>query len=264
MTTLHHSVQGNGEMNVLLIHGMASSCCMWKNLIANSTLEATWWALDLPGFGKSAAPEGVISIDDHVAAVIRFLEECDIRPTVIFSHSTGGAVALKLAYIRPDLVERMVLISPVVTGEFTSGGIFSKIVRSPAGTAFLRSTPSLLQMIQKSGVAEHFSDIAGLGISDKTIKRQMIDDFHAMDAATGIETIISLAQHDMSQFLPEIQHPTLVAVGDMDLTVPCSEGKTAALHMPHAELQMYKGAYHYPHEQYPKEFATHVQALMDR
>ena len=31
-----------------------------------------------------------------------------------------------------------------------------------------------------------------------------------------------------------------------------------------SDEKIYKGAYHYPHEQYPKEFTVHVQEFMNR
>jgi pimeloyl-ACP methyl ester carboxylesterase len=257
MTELYYTKQGDGAMDVLLIHGFASSCRMWESLIRYSKLPATWWAIDLLGFGQSAPAESNL-LDDDVNAVIRFIETHNIQPQVIISHSTGGAVALKLAATRPDLVKTQVLISPVVTGEFTSGGMFSKIVRSAAGTAILRSSPALLQMIQKSGIAAQFADIAGIGIKDKAVKRQIVEDFHKMNPASSIETLISLAQCNMTPFLADMQHPTLVVVGDKDITVPCSEGKLAHKHMPNARLKVFEGVYHHPHEEHPEEFAELV------
>ena len=257
MTELYYTKQGDGALDVLLLHGFASSCRMWESLMRHSKLSATWWAVDLLGFGQSTPADSNL-IDDDVNAVIDFMETHNLQPQVIISHSTGGAVALKLAATRPDLVKTQVLISPVVTGQFTSGGIFSKIVRSAAGMAILRATPTLLEMIQKSGIAAQFADIAGIGITDKAVKQQIVEDFHKMNPASSIETLISLAQCDMTPFLADLQQPTLVVIGDKDITVPCSEGKLAAQHMPYAQLKVFNGTYHHPHEEHPEEFAELV------
>ena len=262
METLNYIKSGNGDTTALLLHGFASSARMWDTIIEHSDMDATWWAVDLPGFGETPAPEGIITIDEHVAAVIRFVEAHNLKPNLVMAHSTGGAIALKLAITRPDLVEKMVVISPVVTGEFTSGGVFSKIVRSQLGTALLRSTPALLEILQKSRIAERFTSLAGIGVDNMEVKQQMITDFHAMNPVSSIETMISLAQHNMTQFLTEIQQPILVIVGDKDLTVPCSEGKLAAQYMPHAEIKIFAGAYHHPHEEQPVEFAAAVRDFL--
>ncbi|MDQ7027893.1 MAG: alpha/beta hydrolase [Anaerolineae bacterium] len=259
---LYYTKHGTGDMNILLIHGFASSSKMWDNIIKHSNLSATWWAVDLPGFGQSPAPEDTFTIDDHVQAVIHFMQSHDLKPEVIMCHSTGGAVVLKLVVTRPDLVQRMVLISPVVTGEFTPGGLFSKIVRSSTGTALLRSAPALLEMVQKSGIAERFTGITGVGVRDETVKQQMVADFHAMNAAASIETLISLAQNDMTPFLADIRHTTLLVLGAKDMTVPFSEGKTAALYMPHAAVKIFDDAYHLPHEEHPQEFAALVSDFL--
>ena len=263
MTELYYTKHGDGAMDVLLVHGFASSSRMWASLIQHSKLPATFWAVDLLGFGQSA-PDTSNLIDDHVNAVIAFIEQHNIQPQVIISHSTGSAIMLKLAVARPDLVKMQVLISPVVTGEFTSGGMFSKIVRSEAGSAILRSSPALLEMLQKSRIAEQFTGITAIGINNKAVQQQIVEDFHAMNPAASIETLISLAQCNMTSFLADIQHPALIVVGDKDITVPCSEGKIAAQHIPYAQLKLFKGSYHHPHEEHPEEFAELVSDFVVR
>jgi pimeloyl-ACP methyl ester carboxylesterase len=152
----------------------------------------------------------------------------------------------------------------VVTGEFSAGGFFSKIIRSYPGTALLRSAPPLLEIIQKSGIAGYFTGIAGIGITERAVKQQMVDDFHAMNAAASIETLISLSQHNMTQFLGEIQQPTRIVIGSKDITVPPEEGQTAAREMPNATLTILEGAYHHPHEEQPEAFAAVIRDFLEK
>jgi len=262
---LHYATCGEGDVDILLLHGWASSSQMWQTLIAHCDLPVRWWAVDLLGFGQSVPPEDEpLTIDDHMRSVIHFIEAHKIKAQVVIAHSTGGMIALKLAFIRPDLLQQLVLISPVVTGQFSVGGLFSRIMRTAPGATVARSVPALLAFIQNSGIAEHFTDVVGIGEIANAVKQQMIADFQAMHPRSCVETLISLAQENMLPFLFDIDHPTLIFVGERDLTVPSSEGKTAALYLPHAELHSLPDSYHHPHEEHTAECVAIMCQFLER
>jgi lipase len=70
-------------------------------------------APDLIGHGRSswAAPW---NIDANVGALAALLDAEAGDPVVVVGHSFGGAVALNLAAVRPDLVSALVLLDPAV------------------------------------------------------------------------------------------------------------------------------------------------------
>ncbi|SEN83497.1 Pimeloyl-ACP methyl ester carboxylesterase [Actinacidiphila rubida] len=66
--------------------------------------------VDLPGFGISDRPADFgYSLEEHAAAVAAVLDAAGVRGAEVVGHSMGGAVAIVLAYRRPELVERLVL-----------------------------------------------------------------------------------------------------------------------------------------------------------
>lgn len=98
-----------GPAQVLAIHGLTGHGQRWQTLATRHLPEYAVVAPDLIGHGHSswAAPW---SIDANVAALAALLE----NPAVVVGHSFGGAVALNLAAVRPDLVSRIVLLDPAV------------------------------------------------------------------------------------------------------------------------------------------------------
>ena len=70
--------------------------------------------LDLPGYGRSPRPDREFSIADHAATVARYLADRGLDHPVVVGHSMGTQVAAQLAADFPDLVDRVVLIGPVV------------------------------------------------------------------------------------------------------------------------------------------------------
>jgi lipase len=107
---LHVYRYGSGESpDILAIHGLTGHGRRWQTLATEHLADLTVAAPDLLGHGRSswAAPW---SIDANAAALAALLD----GPTVVVGHSFGGAVALKLAAARPDLVSALVLLDPAV------------------------------------------------------------------------------------------------------------------------------------------------------
>lgn len=99
----------------LFVHGLGGSSQNWSALmpLLQGVLDSE--AVDLPGFGDSPPPDdGNYSVTGHARAVIRFLDAGDRGPVHLFGNSLGGAVATRVAAVRPDLVRTLTLISPAL------------------------------------------------------------------------------------------------------------------------------------------------------
>ena len=72
-------------------------------------------AIDLPGFGYSPPPaSGDYSVDAHASAVIALIDASGRWPVHLVGNSLGGAVCVRAAARRPDLVRSLTLISPAL------------------------------------------------------------------------------------------------------------------------------------------------------
>lgn len=102
---------GSG-LPVVLLHGIGRSAEVWQPLVARLRDEPfRLVAFDLLGFGDSPKPDWVsYDIDTHARAVIANIRRQQFgRPILLVGHSLGALVALRVAYLRPDLVQRVVL-----------------------------------------------------------------------------------------------------------------------------------------------------------
>jgi 3-oxoadipate enol-lactonase len=100
-------------MTVLLIHAGVCDSRQWARQLA---LLPEAIAPDLPGFGETPEPEGEFSVVDDLAALLD-------GPAAVVGNSLGGRVALQLALARPDLVERLLLVSPGLPSHDWSPGV---------------------------------------------------------------------------------------------------------------------------------------------
>jgi pimeloyl-ACP methyl ester carboxylesterase len=104
-----------GLAPALCVHGLGGSSQNWSALMARLSDVVAAQAPDLPGFGHSPPPDdGNYSIPAHARALIRLLDAEGRGPVHLFGNSMGGAVAVKLAAARPDLVRTLTLISPAL------------------------------------------------------------------------------------------------------------------------------------------------------
>ena len=102
-----------GAVPAVYVHGLGGSATNWTDLAGVLAPLMPGYAIDLPGFGLSDPPaNGDYSLRACSTLVIGYLEQ--VGRAHLFGNSMGGAVALRVAARRPDLVETLTLVSPAV------------------------------------------------------------------------------------------------------------------------------------------------------
>jgi pimeloyl-ACP methyl ester carboxylesterase len=101
---------------VLCVHGMSGAATNWTDLMAELAPDFDCAALDLPGSGFSPPPRrgAGYTVSALAATVIRLIETLGRGPVHLIGNSMGGAVAVRVAARRPDLVRTLTLISPAL------------------------------------------------------------------------------------------------------------------------------------------------------
>jgi pimeloyl-ACP methyl ester carboxylesterase len=112
MSSLAVRVLGKGPPT-LLLHGFMGSNRYWGAAYDRLADQSLVLAPDLLGFGASPHPTSGYGPDDHGRALVRSLDELDVRGDLqVVGHSTGALLALWLASKYPDQVRRVVAIAP--------------------------------------------------------------------------------------------------------------------------------------------------------
>jgi pimeloyl-ACP methyl ester carboxylesterase len=98
----------------LCVHGLEGSSRNWTDLIDLLRTRLACDAMDLPGFGDSPPrPDGRYSIAARAQTVIALIGKKQ-APVHLIGNSLGGAVCVKVAATRPDLIKTLTLISPAL------------------------------------------------------------------------------------------------------------------------------------------------------
>ena len=98
----------------LLLHGVGLSHRSFTPLARVLRDYGDVVAFDLPGFGSTARPARPLSVENYAAGIAAQLDRLGTGPVVAVGHSMGAQFAIELALQRPDLVDRLVLVAPVV------------------------------------------------------------------------------------------------------------------------------------------------------
>jgi pimeloyl-ACP methyl ester carboxylesterase len=99
----------------LCVHGLEGSSRNWTDLMDLLRPRLACEAVDLPGFGDSPPrPDGSYSIAALAQTVIALIERTGHAPIHLLGNSLGGAVCVKVAATRPDLIRTLTLISPAL------------------------------------------------------------------------------------------------------------------------------------------------------
>jgi pimeloyl-ACP methyl ester carboxylesterase len=244
----------NGD-TAILIHGWSSSWYAMSPLLPILNRRYRCLAVDLPGYGDSPRlPERttIAGYADILAALIRNVSD---KPVVLVGHSMGGMISLTLALRHPDLVERMVLLCPTISGQLS---LFINLFISPitvlerfsVASRFVAALePQLLSVTDRLMRPASFAERTG--ISEADYHQLRADARRPGQGLVRAETFWAMRDGDLRGQLKQIKAPALVLWGMEDNTVPLRDASVVADEWPDAELRVIPKAGHWPQFETP-------------
>ncbi|HEU5142994.1 MAG TPA: alpha/beta fold hydrolase [Solirubrobacterales bacterium] len=256
---------GEGPV-LLLIHGMAGTCANWHEVIGPLARDHTVIAPDLPGHGESAPGGGDYSIGGLATGLRDLLLALGHERATLVGHSLGGGVAMQLAYLFPEMVERLVLVS--------SGGLgpeVSPVLRAatlPGADLFISAT---------AGVGQRVGSVVGRGLSLAGLRPNA-------DLAEVARAYASLEDgRRRAAFLATLQAvvgargqrvdardrlhlaesvPVLIVWGARDSIIPVGHGEEAHEMIPGSRLMVFDDVGHLPQVEASGRFIAILQRFL--
>lgn len=93
---MHYIEAGQGDP-ILLLHGVPTSCYLWRNIIPHLSPLGRCIAPDLIGFGKSDKPDIEYSAFDHIKYIEKFIEVLGLKKIILVMHGWGSVIGLDYA-----------------------------------------------------------------------------------------------------------------------------------------------------------------------
>jgi pimeloyl-ACP methyl ester carboxylesterase len=247
---------------LVLLHGVGANRAVWRRVTPALAEDRHVIAPDLPGFGESAPAASGFDLDTAAEALAGPLAERAGGPFDLLGNSLGGAVAVRLAVARPDLVRRLVLSAPAgfapspralraVAGALGDRAV---AVRRVVGTPVVR-VPAVRRALLWGAVAEP--------------QRLSADDARIMLEASRGSTRVGAAvsavlRADLRADLDRLHAPVGVIWGWRDRVIPISTLRQIRASRPDVLVVTIPRAAHVPQVERPEEFVAAVRRLLDR
>lgn len=214
---MHVARTGHGVRTVVVVHGFATTHAVWRAITpALVRARCTVWAPDLLGFGESDRPlEAPLGARWQASYLRDALAAGGVTRAAFVGLDLGALVILALAATESALVERLVLVSPLVPESLPPDDVAA--LQREAGAHALRLARGA------AGAAELIGPLLRARAADPT---QISDALVARYTAPfvgrhGVRQLFALARSMDRSSAPEVSPsdilvPTLVVRGDAE------------------------------------------------
>ncbi|MEV6982331.1 alpha/beta hydrolase [Sphaerisporangium sp. NPDC051017] len=259
----------------VFVHGLAGSATNWTDLMGELRHDVRGYALDLPGAGFSPEhPEGDYSLAAHAEAVIAFVEHLGGGPVHLLGNSLGGAVSVRVAATRPDLVRTLTLISPALPDLLPRYGPARVVLSATPGLgqwamSRLRGLPAERRI--RATIAMCFADtdrVHPLRLEDAVSEQRRRDELPwagpalVYSARALVNEYFRRGEDNLWRLAAKVTAPTLVVHGRHDRLVDPRMAARAGRVFPDVRLVLLHDAGHVAQMEYPTLVALHVRALL--
>ncbi len=255
MAALDHHRGGSGEP-LVLVHGIGHTWRGFRPMLPRLEQRFDVLAVDLPGFGRSAAlPPTLPSTPEALAdAVEDEMGRAGFESAHLVGNSLGGWISLELA--RRGRARSVTAVSPAGLQHGREKGWGAGILRGMRWAAQnLPASPALLR-----------NPVARTLLAGPTCARawnydpdQLMEESELFASCPGFEATLPHTFHTQPRGLTELDVPVLLLWGTLDVVLPPRQGRRFERLIPGAELRYVPGIGHTPMSDAPDLLAEAIE-----
>lgn len=250
---VHYEVYGRGRP-VILLHGWLGSWGLWQETMAYLGAFYRTYALDFWGFGESGKKRETYAVSDFVSLVNQFMEQLGIVHAPLVGHSMGGTVSLSVAIKYPERVSKVVVVgSPMV------GSSLAPLLKL-AGNRQIAFMLFNMMGVFRTGLRLYSPMIC----KDPRFPEMMDRDLSRTTVESFLRSIASLRRTDLTPMLPQIKVPAMGFYGDKDVIVHPLQWQPMIAGIPHAIIERFPAAGHFPMLEEPTVFSQKLKTFLDQ
>ncbi len=246
---------------LLVVHGYLWSGTVWDDVFPLLARTLRVIVPDLPGFGESEKPPPAryaYGYEAFTESLVDLVASLGVGRVSVCGHAMGGAIALMLAAHHPDLVEKLILVDPIVYASRRSAA-------ASVATLPILGPIVFKQMYGRAMFRRFFRENVYAKDSSLPEKRieQMFAAFNVPAAreAAYATMVATLDRRALVASIPRVNAPTLVAWGRHDRSVPVEHGRRLARELRRARFEVFDCG-HSPAEEVPEAFAEVASAFL--
>jgi pimeloyl-ACP methyl ester carboxylesterase len=214
--TIAYNEEGTGAQTLLFIHGLASYMSAWSKLIPLLKNNFRCIAIDLPGYGKSAAGVHNGQVLFYAGVIDSFINKLALTNVTLIGHSMGGQISIAAALLFPGLIKNLILLAPAGFETFSAGDI--KWIKN-------YNTPALYELAGEEQIESAFRsnffkmpDDARKMIEER-IKMRNWKNFKSYCAVVA-NSLNGLLDYPVEDQLGNLSLPVLIIFGRNDRWIP--------------------------------------------
>ncbi|MBS0172277.1 MAG: alpha/beta fold hydrolase [Nitrospira sp.] len=240
---------------LLFLHAFPLNRSMWAPQVASLSQQFRPIAIDLRGHGESDAPLWSFSLEQYADDIAGLLDRLAIPRAILIGLSMGGYVSLAFSKKYRHRLKALVLADTRAQADsaegragryqlaqmaYTKGTLAVADIMLPKllGAPSLQQKPELVQYVRET---IHQNPVSGILV-----------DLMAMadrpDSLTHLRTITC---------------PTLVMIGQEDLTTPLADAELMAREIPGARLAVIPAAGHLSNREQPEVFTELLRGFVE-
>lgn len=276
-TRISYEVLGEGTRVLLIANGLGARLYSWQPLV-----DALWhdyriitW--DYRGLFDSGTPKVPrrLALQNHVEDAMAILRAEGAKQAVLIGWSMGVQVSLDVAASFPERVAGLVLLNGTYGQVYNSG--FQPWFAIPwlpkklhALTEWLRKHPEAQQRLATITRATEWPILALMtatagrrSLSMRPVLRHYLDDVLGPSFDNFMRLFQELDAHSVYHLLPEIDTPTLIISGWLDVLTPPRLSREMARRMPHAQHIPLKRCSHFAVLERPDVIVPAVRTFLE-
>lgn len=255
--SLYYEVAGSGHP-LVLVHADVADRRMWDEQLAVFARHYRVVRYDKRGFGRSTSQDGTYSPRADLVALLAHL---GIAKTAVLGLSNGGALVLDFTLEHPELVDALIVVA---------GGV---------GGFEWEPTPAEMALFSEYETLEEHKDYPGLieiglrtwadgpgqpeGRADAPVRERLREMMTEMYRDHHEELRSARLEPPAAGRLGEIHVPTLVIVGDLDVSDTIGAMDYLARHVAGARKVVFPGTAHMVNMEQPERFNATVLRFLE-
>jgi pimeloyl-ACP methyl ester carboxylesterase len=254
-------VEAGSGPPLILVHDYLASRVVWDDVLPRLAQRFRVIAPDLPGFGESEKPSPGRYRYDFEAfseSLVDLVAAVGLGRVSLCGHALGGAIALTLAATHADLVDKLVLVNPLVYP--LRPDALSRIVGVPLLGPLLFKQLYGRTLFRNRFLGQDRPDAAGASSRRVDHLFEIFDVPAAREAAYATMHAM-LDTRPLMASVPRVKAPAMVAWGRASRSPPFEHGRRLARELGGARFEVFDCGPS-PAEEVPQAFAKAVTAFL--
>lgn len=245
---------------ILLIHGWGGTGSYWQGTARSLSKTARVFVPDLPGTGRSRPVRPAQNMFDQVASLKYVLDAFEVSKVQVVGHSMGAAMAMLLADLLPERVERIVLTSVCFFRSKQQADMYTTFMSFIKLSMRFRSEwMATLPGLPRLMATRYFHRIP----NDEMLLRQGLLDYLQLDFDTAAACADNATDPRIEAAGARIQAPTILIACRQDQVMPLENVDYTVQRIPNCQVRWIDKCGHLPMVERPAQYMTILNNFLE-